>query len=77
MSEPARENLECLNVEADSPKVVEIVIGDHAIISGVLNTGSVLSIRARTGAGAGPIHVKADPLAPSRPPDAQPHRSET
>ncbi len=67
MSEAVRENLECLNVEADTPKVVEIAIGDHVVISGVLNTGSVLSIRARTGNGAARIHVKTDPLT------AEPH----
>lgn len=53
---------ECLNVEADVPKVVEIVIGDHAVISGVLNTGSVLSIRATGGGKAAPIHLKTDHL---------------
>lgn len=57
---------ESLNVEAHVPKLVEITVGDGVVISGVLNTGSVLTVRAPAGGGAGAVHVKADDLAPAR-----------
>ncbi len=36
-----------LNIEAATPKVIKIIVGERTVLEGVLNTGSVLTVQTR------------------------------
>jgi len=38
------------DIEAATPKVIKIIVGERTVLEGVLNTGSVLTVQTREGA---------------------------
>lgn len=52
-----------LNIEAATPKVVKITVGERTVLEGVLNTGSVLTVQTREGAEPQSIELVIEDLA--------------
>lgn len=48
-----------LNIEAATPKVIKIIVGERTVLEGVLNTGSVLTVQTREGRRA-TVHRTSD-----------------
>lgn len=52
-----------LNIEAASPKVIKIIVGERTVLEGVLNTGSVLRVQTEEGAEPQSIELVIEDLA--------------
>ncbi|NTA83671.1 hypothetical protein G6L13_24545 [Agrobacterium tumefaciens] len=52
-----------LNIEAATPKVIKIIVGERTVLEGVLNTGSVLTVQTREGAEPQSIELLIEDLA--------------
>ncbi|CAM3657201.1 hypothetical protein G6L26_025855 (plasmid) [Agrobacterium radiobacter] len=52
-----------LNIEASTPKVIKIVVGERTVLEGVLNTGSVLTVQTKEGAEPQSIELVVEDLA--------------
>jgi hypothetical protein len=52
-----------LNIEAATPKVIKIIVGERTVLEGVLNTGSVLTVKTREGAQSQSIELTIEDLA--------------
>ncbi|MFS2039907.1 hypothetical protein EXN24_25595 [Rhizobium rhizogenes] len=52
-----------LNMEAATPKVIKIIVGERTVLEGVLNTGSVLTVQTREGAEPQSIELLIEDLA--------------
>ncbi len=52
-----------LNIEAATPKVTKIIVGERTVLEGVLNTGSVLTVQTREGAEPQSIELLIEDLA--------------
>lgn len=52
-----------LNIEAATPKVIKIIVGERTVLEGVLNTGSVLTVKTREGAEPQSIELVIEELA--------------
>ncbi|QDG94398.1 hypothetical protein NIBR502774_17695 (plasmid) [Rhizobium sp. NIBRBAC000502774] len=52
-----------LNIEAASPKVIKIIVGERTVLEGVLNTGSVLTVQTKEGAEPQSIELFVEDLA--------------
>ncbi|MDP9563400.1 UNVERIFIED_ORG: hypothetical protein J2740_004612 [Rhizobium nepotum] len=52
-----------LNIEAATPKVIKITVGERTVLEGVLNTGSVLTVQAKDGAEPQSIELVVEDLA--------------
>lgn len=52
-----------LNIEAATPKVIKMVVGERTVLEGVLNTGSVLTVQTREGAEPQSIELLIEDLA--------------
>ncbi|AYM09205.1 hypothetical protein [Agrobacterium tumefaciens] len=52
-----------LNIEASTPKVIKIVVGERTVLEGVLNTGSVLTVQTKEGAEPQAIELVVEDLA--------------
>ncbi|NTZ63758.1 hypothetical protein G6L24_26015 [Agrobacterium tumefaciens] len=63
--EPAtdHETRNSLNIEAATPKVIKIIIGERTLIEGILNTGSVLSVQTKEGAEPQSIELIVEDLS--------------
>ncbi|MDS7594052.1 hypothetical protein [Agrobacterium tumefaciens] len=57
------ENSNSLNIEAKTPRVIKIIVGERTILEGVLSTGSVLTVQTREGAEPQSIELVIDDLA--------------
>lgn len=58
-----RETADSLNIEAATPKVIKIIVGERTVLEGVLNTGSVLRVETREGAQPQSIELMIEDLA--------------
>lgn len=58
-----RETADSLNIEAATPKVIKIIVGERTVLEGVLNTGSVLRVETREGAKPQSIELMIEDLA--------------
>ncbi|MGP4672156.1 hypothetical protein ACSV5N_10085 [Agrobacterium salinitolerans] len=58
-----RETSNSLNIEAASPKVIKIIVGERTVLEGVLNTGSVLRVQTKEGAEPQSIELVIEDLA--------------
>ncbi|AYM66031.1 hypothetical protein [Agrobacterium fabrum] len=63
--DPATDHETCnsLNIEAATPKVIKIIIGERTVLEGVLNTGSVLSVQTKEGADPQSIELVVEDLS--------------
>jgi hypothetical protein len=52
-----------LNIEAATPKIIKIIVGERTVLEGVLNTGSVLTVQTREGAEPQSIELLIEDLA--------------
>lgn len=52
-----------LHIEASTPKVIKIVVGERTVLEGVLNTGSVLTVQTKEGAEPQSIELFVEDLA--------------
>ncbi|NTA13835.1 hypothetical protein [Agrobacterium tumefaciens] len=52
-----------LNIEAATPKVIKITVGERTVLEGVLNTGSVLTVQTKDGAEPQSIELVVEDLA--------------
>ncbi|CUX70801.1 MULTISPECIES: hypothetical protein [Agrobacterium] len=52
-----------LNIEAATPKVIKIIVGERTVLEGVLNTGSVLTVQTKEGAEPQSIELVIEDLA--------------
>lgn len=52
-----------LNIEAATPTVIKIIVGERTVLEGVLNTGSVLTVQTREGAEPQSIELLIEDLA--------------
>lgn len=52
-----------LNIEAATPKVIKIIVGERTVLEGVLNTGSVLTVKTREGAEPQSVELVIEELA--------------
>ncbi|MGP4724091.1 hypothetical protein ACSV5S_05435 [Agrobacterium deltaense] len=52
-----------LNIEAATPKVIKIIVGERTVLEGVLNTGSVLRVQTKQGAKPQSIELAIEDLA--------------
>jgi len=57
------ETADSLNIEAATPKVIKIIVGERTVLEGVLNTGSVLRVETREGAEPQSIELMIEDLA--------------
>lgn len=57
------EAADSLNIEAATPKVIKIIVGERTVLEGVLNTGSVLRVETREGAEPQSIELMIEDLA--------------
>lgn len=57
------ETADSLNIEAATPKVIKIIVGERTVLEGVLNTGSVLRVETREGAEPQSIELTIEDLA--------------
>lgn len=57
-----RETRNGLNIEAATPKVIKIILGERTVVEGVLNIGSVLTIQTKEGAEPQSIEVLVEDL---------------
>ncbi|MDO3445541.1 hypothetical protein [Agrobacterium sp. V1] len=51
-----------LNIEAATPKVIKITVGERTILVGVLNTGSILTVQTKDGAAPQSIELVIEDL---------------
>ncbi|MDH0911758.1 hypothetical protein N5C66_21145 [Rhizobium pusense] len=64
MAQPAdHETSNSLNIEAATPKVIKIIVGERTVLEGVLNTGSVLRVETKEGAQPQSIELVIEDLA--------------
>lgn len=52
-----------LNIEAATPKVIKIIVDERTVLEGVLNTGSMLTVKTRKGAEPQSIGLLIEDLA--------------